>query len=153
MKFQPIVLLACLVAWPLVSFAETAGAPPSVQMGNGEANRIITEGFTREGRTFTFSEVEIEGDGWLVLHPFRDGKPVGEIYVGATFVNGGTSQNVSVSVQTAPEPAAGTMFIVMLHKDVNSNGTFDFVFVDERNVLDIAVFEGGKMVGHVIAAP
>jgi hypothetical protein len=41
----------------------------------------------------------------------------------------------------------------MLHRDVNENKTFDFVFVDERNVLDKAVFEGTKMIGHPFAAP
>ena len=50
-----------------------------------------------------------------------------------------------------PEP--GEMFIVMLHRDVNENQVFDFVFVDERNVLDKAVFEGSKMIAHHFAAP
>ena len=45
------------------------------------------------------------------------------------------------------------MFIVMLHRDVNENKVFDFVFVDERNVLDKAAFEGTKMIGHHFAAP
>ncbi len=45
------------------------------------------------------------------------------------------------------------MFIVMLHRDVNENQVFDFVFVDERNVLDKAVFESTKMIAHPFAAP
>jgi hypothetical protein len=45
------------------------------------------------------------------------------------------------------------MFIVMLHRDTNENEVFDFVFVDEQNVMDHAVFEGGTMIGHAIAAP
>ncbi len=45
------------------------------------------------------------------------------------------------------------MFIVMLHSDVNENQVFDFVFVDEVNVLDKAVFEGTKMIGFPFAAP
>ena len=45
------------------------------------------------------------------------------------------------------------MFLVMLHRDVNENREFDFVFVDERNVSDKAVFEGAKMIAHPIAAP
>ena len=48
---------------------------------------------------------------------------------------------------------AGEKMIVMLHSDSNGNGIFDFVFVDERNVMDRAVFEGSMMVGHVIPAP
>ena len=95
--------------------------------------------------------MRIDGDGWLVLHPFKDGRPVGAIYVGATFLEDGVSRDVEISVED--EPAAGTMFLVMLHSDVNENQRFDFVFVDERNVLDKAVFEGTKMIAHRIAAP
>jgi hypothetical protein len=131
----------------------SAAAAPKLEMGNGESNRIETIGFTRDGRTFSFREVEVAGDSWLVLHPFRDAKPVGEIYVGATYVESGVNRDVSVTVQTAPEPQQGTPFLVMLHRDVNEDGTFDFVFVDERNVRDAAVFEGHKMIAHVIAAP
>jgi hypothetical protein len=47
----------------------------------------------------------------------------------------------------------GEIFIVMLHRDVNENQVLDFVFVDELNVMDTAVFEGGRMIGHAIPAP
>ena len=47
----------------------------------------------------------------------------------------------------------GEMFIVMLHRDVNENQAFDFVFVDAVNVLDKAVFEGRTMIAHAIPAP
>jgi hypothetical protein len=126
---------------------------PRVQTGNGINNRIETDGIRRDGRTFVVPEVQIENNGWLVLHPFRDGRPVGEIYAGATYLPRGTHQNVAVTAQTVPMPEAGTMFIVMLHSDVNNDEMFDFVFVDEVNVADKAVFEGGKMIGHPIAAP
>lgn len=49
--------------------------------------------------------------------------------------------------------AGGEMFIVMLHSDSNANEILDFVFVDERNVMDRAVFEGDLMIGHAIGAP
>ncbi|MDJ0789071.1 MAG: hypothetical protein QNK05_19870 [Myxococcota bacterium] len=149
------LILACALGAPSVGLGEDAGSAeaPKLTMGNGAANSIATEGLTREGRTFVFPEVTIQADGWLVLHPFRDGKPVGEIYVGATFLAAGTHENVSITVQTAPEPTPGTAFLVMLHSDVNEDGTFDFVFVDERNVADKAVFEGTTMIAHVIAAP
>ena len=120
-------------------------------LGNGEKNWIHVEGATREGDTLTFREVQIDGNGWLVLHPFADGKPVGEIYVGATYLTSGDNQNVAIRVDE--EPAPGEMFIVMLHRDVNENEVFDFVFVDERNVLDRAVFEGTTMIAHAIGAP
>jgi hypothetical protein len=63
------------------------------------------------------------------------------------------NRDVGVAVQTAPEPQPGDLYLVMLHRDVNEDGTFDFVFVDERNVRDAAVFEGPRMIAHVISAP
>jgi hypothetical protein len=124
---------------------------PKVATGNGEANWIVTEGATRNGATFSFREVRIDGNGWLVMHPFKDGKPVGDVYVGATYLEDGENRGVAITVDSVPEP--GEMFIVMLHRDVNENKVFDFVFVDERNVLDKAVFEGTKMIAHPFAAP
>ncbi|MDJ0788544.1 MAG: hypothetical protein QNK05_17190 [Myxococcota bacterium] len=131
--------------------APAAAEAPAFTMGNGDVNWIVTEGARRDGATFTFSEVRIDGNGWLVMHPFKDGKPVGEVYVGATYLEDGENRDVEITVDSVPEP--GTMFIVMLHLDVNENRVFDFVFVDERNVLDKAVFEGTKMIAHAIAAP
>jgi hypothetical protein len=145
-------VLVALLALPWCVRAEDAAArPPQVTLGNGEDNWIITEGATREGATFSFREVRIDGNGWLVMHPFRDGKPAGEVYVGATYVESGDHRDVAVTVDD--EPAAGDMFIVMLHRDVNENREFDFVFVDERNVLDKAVFEDTTMIAHAFAAP
>ncbi len=134
--------------------AEAPSAPaeaPAMTSGNGEANWIVTEGATREGATFSFRKVLIAANGWLVMHPFKDGKPVGDIYVGATYLAKGESRDVAITVDSVPAP--GDMFIVMLHNDVNENEVFDFVFVDERNVLDKAVFEGTKMIGLPFAAP
>jgi hypothetical protein len=129
----------------------TTSEAPKVTMGNGKSNWILTDGAKRDGATFTFREVQIDGNGWLVMHPFKDGKPVGEVYVGATYVEDGKSSDVAIEVDPAPE--TGDMFIVMLHRDVNENKVFDFVFVDERNVLDKAVFEGTTMIGHAFASP
>lgn len=121
------------------------------RIGNGEANWIVAEDATREGARFTFSEVHIDGNGWLVMHPYEDGKPNGDIYVGATYLRDGDNRNVEIKI--TQEPTTGDMFIVMLHRDVNENQIFDFVFVDDVNVLDKAVFEDRKMIGHAIAAP
>lgn len=131
--------------------AKDTAPRPQITFGDGESNWIVTEGLTRDGATMTFREVQIDGNGWLVLHPFADGKPVGEIYSGATYIRDGKNEDVAITVEE--EPAPGTMFLVMLHSDVNDNEEFDFVFVDERNVLDKAVFEGSTMIAHVIAAP
>lgn len=131
--------------------AKAAEAAPQITLGNGEDNWIITEGATRDGATFTFPEVQIAANGWLVMHPFEDGKPNGDIYVGHTYVGEGSNKDVEITVDN--EPAVGEMFIVMLHSDVNEDKNFDFVFVNEREVADKAVFEGTKMIAHPYPAP
>ncbi|MCI5045477.1 MAG: hypothetical protein MRY72_12335 [Aquisalinus sp.] len=135
---------------PAVS-EEKSYAQSEISMGNGESNWIITEGMIRDGASFTFPEVKIKGNGWLVMHPFTDGKPDGKIYVGHTYILDGINSDVDISVE--PTPSSGDMFIVMLHRDVDEDREFDFVFVDENHVEDRAVFEGSTMIAHVIAAP
>ena len=124
-----------------------------ISMGNGEKSWIVVDGMKRDARQFSFPEVTLAEPGWLVLHPFEDGAALGKIYVGAKYLPAGTHKDVTIEVHTAPEPKPGTQFIVMLHGDVDRDETFDFYFVDERNVADKAVFEGTTMIGHVIAAP
>ena len=120
-------------------------------MGNGENNWIVLDDVKRDGPVLTFSNIRIEGDGWLVIHPFEDGKPNGDKYVGATFLNDGNNKDVKIKVHKGLE--SGEMIIVMLHSDSNSNKIFDFVFVDDVNVMDKAVFEGHKMIAHAISVP
>ncbi len=151
-----IVLLSLTLACasdvaPQSEAPKPADSTPKIMLGNGAANWIVIEGTTRKGATFTFREVQIDGDGWLVMHPFKDGRPVGAVYVGATYIKDGANRDVEITVEE--EPAPGTMFLVMLHLDVNENEVFDFVFVDEHNVLDKAVFESTTMIAHPIAAP
>ena len=143
--------VACLA---LLAFTLASSAwCQEVTMGNGDENSIVVDGMTRDARVFLFQEVTLAEPGWLVLHPFEDGKPLGKIYVGAKYLPAGTHKSVTLEVQTAPEPKPGTRFIVMLHGDVDRDETFDFFFVDELNVADKAVFEGTTMIGHVIEAP
>ncbi len=154
MRATRILLAIIVIAALAACSSKQATAPeeaPQRTIGNGEANWIVTDGATRSEATFSFREVRIDGNGWLVMHPFKDGKPVGEVYVGATYLEDGENRDVAITVESVPEP--GEMFIVMLHRDVNENRVFDFVFVDEINVLDKAVFEGTKMIGHPFAAP
>lgn len=124
---------------------------PGFSMGNGEKNWIKVEGFTRDESTLTFSEIQIDGNGWLIIHPFEDGEPNGDKYVALTYLEDGKNQNVSIKVHKGL--TSGEMMIVMLHRDGNENKVLDFVFVDEQNVMDRAVFEGSKMIGHIVAAP
>lgn len=171
--------IADLAAIGLIVGLETAGsaqddaAPPTITLGNGEANWIIVDDVTRssdspyteqritsgsagirrgDGTTLTFSQVHIDGNGWLVIHPFIEGKPNGDYVAGYSFVESGTNTDVAVTINPAPDP--GTMYLVMLHSDSNSDGVFDFVFVEDGvNVEDRAVFEGTRMIAHVFAVP
>jgi|TARA_B110000090_G_scaffold205218_1_gene252561 hypothetical protein len=133
-----------------VAQAQTDAAPQR-SIGNGEKNWITTEGVQRQDGTLTFSEVQIDGNGWLVIHPFEDGAINGDKYVASTYVKDGTNSNVSIKVHKGLQ--AGEMFFVMLHRDVNENQVLDFVFVDELNVMDTAVTEGSRLIGHAIPAP
>ena len=151
MQLKWLLSLSLLLVSAATAAAEEGDAAPQITLGNGEANWIVIEGATRDGATFTFSEVHVDGNSWLVMHGFKDGNPVGTDYVGATYLNKGDNRDVQITVDS--EPANGEMYIVMLHRDVNENHEFDFVFVDEINVLDKAVFEGTKMIAHRFTAP
>lgn len=143
-----IALLIGGLSLPLAS-AQDEPAPRS--MGNGSKNWITLEGVTRDEGTLTFAEVQIEGNGWLVIHPFEAGAPNGDKVVAATYLKAGTNTNVPIKVHKGL--ASGEMMIVMLHHDSNDNQVLDFVFIDEVNVMDLAVFEGSRMIGHALAAP
>ena len=135
----------------LVAGSLDASEERGLTMGNGASNWISVDRATRTDNVLTFAEVHIEGDGWLVIHPFQDGKPNGDRVVGVTRLDSGTNDEVLIEVPKGLE--TGERMIVMLHRDSNDNGTFDFIFVDDHNVLDRAVFEGPKMIGHVFTAP
>lgn len=124
--------------------------PPKDQitMGNGEESNIVAEGFQQNGATFIFKEVNIKGNGWLVMHPFKDGKPHGTVYVGASYVKHGKNKNVAITVDDAPK--SGENYILMLHWDVNQDKKFDFG--DGVNVPDAPLFEGTKMVAFPFQA-
>jgi len=174
MKFIPInaLAIAALVASPAAIAQDAESAPPAIQLGNGKANWIIVDGLKRDdtstytevrttseaqalrrgnGVTLTIPEVHIDGDGWLVMHPFIGGKPNGTYVAGYSFVASGTNKDVKITLN--PAPASGDQYVVMLHKDVNKDRVFDFVFVKENVVEDEAVFEGRTMIAHVVAVP
>jgi hypothetical protein len=153
MIFRASLAMTLAVLLPM-SFAgaETQKpAPAPFSMGNGDSNWIQTEDASRQGKILTFKEVHIEGNGWLVMHPFEDGAPNGDKYVAATYLDSGTNKDVDIEVYRGV--SSGEMFVVMLHRDLNENGVFDFVFIDEQNVMDRAVFEGSRMIGHAVPAP
>ncbi|MFK7915222.1 MAG: hypothetical protein AB8B93_15020 [Pseudomonadales bacterium] len=153
--FTATILLASCAQTPAAKAPQPPAAPeppPAMTMGNGAANWIITDGATRNGSTFTFPEVQIDGPGWLVMHPFENGKPNGDIYVGASYLADGSHSAVDIEINR--EASAGDMFIVMLHSDVDQDQNFDFVFVGNTGqVEDKAVFEGSKMIGQAYRSP
>ncbi|WP_209349334.1 hypothetical protein [Pontixanthobacter sp. CEM42] len=147
-----LILAGCQAAETEPAAGETITAVPSeadITLGNGENNAIATEGITRAGAVLTVPNVTIEKNGWLVLHPFRDGEPVRDEYTGSTLVKAGSNDGVTIDIGAVP--ADGDMFIMMLHSDVNDDGVFDFG--DGKTVPDAPVFEGTTMIAHPIAAP
>lgn len=123
--------------------------PSQITLGNGERNNVALKGSTRMGAVFTFPNVNLDKAGFLVMHPFKDGKPVQTEYVGATPLSAGAHTDVDITVSSSPQ--TGDNFIVMLHYDVNEDGIFDFN--DGVTVPDSPVFEGTRMVAMRYTAP
>ncbi len=172
-KHFPAVALL-LAALPVAAAAQEAPEEAQIIMGNGKANAIQIEGMTRHddamavtskridgadstvmrsnSTSLTFDEVVIEKAGWIVLHPIIDGRPNGDIVSGFARLEAGRNEEVSIRMHHPADP--GSQYIVMLHSDTNEDGVFDFVFVEDGiNVEDRAVFEGNRMVAHVITLP
>ncbi len=154
--------------------AQETPKKPQITMGNGTANAIQIEGLTRQNGESIASEVRVDGTnvstlranttavtfpavtiakaGWLVLHPVIDGRPDGDIVSGFAYLKPGQSENVTIQIQHPAD--AGDKFLAMLHSDVDQDRVFDFVFVEDGiNVEDTAVFEGTRMIAHLIALP
>lgn len=168
-------LILFVAASAAVCFAQDSqGAAPQIELGNGEANYIEVEGLTRQAREAAFSELRIDGAdvltrranstalsfpevlieqaGWLVLHPVVGGRPDGDVVSGFAYLAAG--KNEDVTIQTNFPADAGDQFLVMLHSDVDQDRVFDFVFVEDGvNVEDRAVFEGNRMIAHIVTVP
>ncbi len=175
MKFWTMLLVSMLTGLSIgPSAAQDAAAPPQITMGNGEANVISLDGlalsdgptvfsevrvdesavktFRAHSTALTFSQVTIEKNGWLVLHPVIDGRPDGDMVSGFAYVTAG--ENADVMVRIDHPAKRGDKFLVMLHSDVDEDRVFDFVFVEDGiNVEDRAVFEGTHMIAHIFAIP
>ena len=147
----PRVFHTFLCALCFQSTAAYAEEAPEIVLGNGDKNWIVVEGVTRSESTLTFPEVQIEGNGWLVMHPFENGKPNGDKYVAASYLESGKNTDVALEVYKGIK--TGEMFIIMLHRDNNENKILDFVFVTETVVMDAPVFEGNKMIAHAMPSP
>lgn len=127
----------------------TTPAPADITLGNGVANRIDLTDISRSGPSLVIAEVVAAQDSFLVLHPFADGVPVQTDYVGATWVPKGSNANVSIRLDATPD--TGTPFIIMLHADVNGDGTFQFG--DGVTVPDAPVFEGSTLIAMPVQVP
>jgi hypothetical protein len=167
-----LAVLSAPVSVPVL--AQDATGKPQITLGNGTSNAIQIDGITRQNEksvvsevrvdsktssvmranttSITFPKVTIKKAGWLVLHPVIDGRPDGDIVSGFAYLKEGQNADVAIKIQ---HPAGvGDKFLVMLHSDVNQDRVFDFVFVEDGiNVEDTAVFEGTRMIAHVIALP
>ncbi len=167
-------LIALLALAACSAQSQDAPALPAITMGNGVDNRIEIAGVSREdtGVTIkmsrdgasersafrmnatrvTLPSVTTAQPGWVVLHPVKAGVPDGDIVAGYARVEAG--RTAPVVIETTYRADAGDSFLVMLHKDANDDGVFDFVFREDGvNVEDIAVFEGNVMVSHILTLP
>lgn len=72
------------------------------------------------------------GNGWLVIHAFRDSRSNGDRYVAAIFLESGSNLNVESKVDNGL--TTREMSKVMLHHDSNDSGILNFVFVDDHHV-------------------
>ena len=152
-QFAGLIILAILLQSCNAGLKYTPKNPvipprDQITLGNGERSNIMAEGMQQDGATFTFKEVNIEGNGWLVLHPFKEGKPHGVVYVGSTYVKHGKNKDVKITVNDMPKP--GENYLVMLHWDVDQDKNFDFG--DGITVPDAPLFEGTKMIAFPIKA-
>ena len=169
-----VSIVAALTLAACSAQSQETDSPPAITMGNGVDNRIEVAGVTREdtGVTITmsrdgasdrssfrmnssrvtFPSVTTAQPSWVVLHPVKAGVPDGDIVAGYTRVE--TGRTAPVVIETTYRADAGDSFLVMLHKDANDDGVFDFVFREDGvNVEDIAVFEGNVMVSHILTLP
>ncbi|MEO0879087.1 MAG: hypothetical protein AAFY22_05175 [Pseudomonadota bacterium] len=171
MKSNLMIVFAAAIS---LCVAASAAQAQKITLGNGDKNAITLDGLERVEGESVFSEVRIDGGevatrratstairfrevlieepGWLVLHPVIDGRPDGDMVSGFTYLDEGENQNVTIRIDHPADP--GDKFLVMLHRDVDRDRVFDFVFVEDGvNVEDVAVFEGPRMVAHVFAVP
>ncbi len=77
--FRKIILILPLILFSGLSLQAEEAAKAAFSMGNGEKNWIDVAGVTRNDSVLTFPEVQINGNGWLVIHPFENGKPNGTL--------------------------------------------------------------------------
>jgi hypothetical protein len=123
--------------------------PADITLGNGVSNQIELEGITRNGPTLIVPRIMAAQDSFLVLHPFKDDVPVQTDYSGATFVSAGVNTNVALRLDGTP--VDGSRFIIMLHADVNRDGTLQFG--DGVTVPDAPVFEGTTLIALPMLVP
>ncbi len=106
----PLVLVALLLAVPV--FAQDMEMTPSV---------TVSDQLSLDG-TVTVDTVVSAGPGWIVIHA-DNGEGAPGAVIGQSQVNVGTSQNVSVDINT--EAATATLF-AMLHEDTGEVGVYEF---------------------------
>ena len=71
--FLKVTFGMSLVLLSSMGAAAEESAKPAFSMGNGSENWIDVAGVTRNNSVLTFPEVQIAGNGWLVIHPFENG--------------------------------------------------------------------------------
>ncbi len=127
----------------------TQGTPPTITPGNGQTNQITLDGLSRVGSTLYVPSVQAETPSFLVVHPFVDGVPLREDYTAATYIPAGISEAVPLLLDDTPD--IGSRMIIMLHKDANDDGLFQFG--DGITVPDVPLIEGTTMIALPAETP
>ncbi|MDQ7080335.1 MAG: hypothetical protein Q9M41_06670 [Paracoccaceae bacterium] len=86
------------------------------------------------GNTVTVDSVTIDGDGWLVIHAIKNGKPVVPASIGHVAIKSGTTENVVVKLTRATKP--GEKLLPMLHVDQGYMGEYEFPGADHPVMKD-----------------
>ncbi len=86
------------------------------------------------GKSVTIESLTITGDGWLVIHAIKDGKPVVPGSIGHVAVRAGTNKDVVVPLDVATKP--GQKVLAMLHVDAGKKGAYEFPGADHPVMKD-----------------
>ena len=83
---------------------------------------IDAENATMDGNSVTFPSVQIDKNGFVVIHAVRDGQVIVPGSVGHTMVEAGDTSDVTVEIGDS----AADSYVAMLHYDTDGDGEYSF---------------------------
>jgi hypothetical protein len=102
----------------------TVGPYRTNESSNGTASLAVADG-TTDGRTVTVRNATLPDGGFVVVHaPNVSTDPVGSVLGASSYLENGTTENVTVSL--AEPLGEDARVVVMAHTDSNDNQIYDF---------------------------